>query len=262
MCRFHLKKAAVNWYTAMVLKNTKSKQKYLPDVVILCGGQGTRFRQVASDIPKALASVGNGVFLDILLKSIFNQGFKRVILAVGHMKEKIIQKYSRDDRMLFSEESEPLGTGGAAMKALKLVRTENFVVMNGDCHSEVDLKKMYAEHLENKPLITMALAEMEDVSDYGSVSVGEANKILAFEEKSPQKRAGLVNAGVYIFNKKIVSHTPGVRFSLERDLFPAVILEKPCYAHIVKGGILDIGIPERYNLAKQKFAKRNNTSFD
>lgn len=228
----------------------------MPDVVILCGGLGTRLGSVVKDRPKPLAAIGDRPFMDILLKSVFDQGFKRVILAVGHMKNQFIRRYSGDERILFSEEEKPLGTGGAVMKAMNLVKSRSFVVMNGDCHSEADLKKIIAEHSENKPLITMALARMDDVSDYGSVSMDESKRILAFREKLPQKSPGLINAGIYVFDREISKYAPNkASFSLETELFPT-IPEGKFYGHVIGGEVLDIGTPERYYSAEEKLNKR------
>lgn len=241
----------------MNLNYRKSFNNNLPDVLILCGGQGARLRSVISDNPKPLAEVGKGVFLDILLQMIFAQGFTRAILAVGYMKEKIIERYSGDPRILFSIEESPLGTGGAVMNALDLVQTEYFIVMNGDSYCDADLKKIYEEHIKRKPLISMVLAKIDDISDSGSALIDENNRIRAFKEKIPEKREGLVNAGIYIFNKNIQNYKPQQKnFSLEHDLFPNIIGQF-CHGYIISGGFFDIGVPERYNLVKKKFAEKN-----
>ena len=46
------------------------------DVVILCGGFGTRLRSVVNDRPKVLAKIGNRTFIDILIDNIKIYGFK------------------------------------------------------------------------------------------------------------------------------------------------------------------------------------------
>ena len=55
------------------------------DVLILCGGMGTRFREVMEDIPKALAPIQGVPFIDLLLNDLIHQGFQRIILASGHL---------------------------------------------------------------------------------------------------------------------------------------------------------------------------------
>ena len=220
---------------------------------------GTRLRSVLPDDPKSLAEIGDRAFLDILLDIIFDQGFERVILAVGHLKEKIIDKYAEDPRVKFSIEDSPLGTGGAAMNALELAETEHIIVMNGDCFCEVDLKEMYEEHKKHKSLITLVLSKSDDISDFGSVLIDENSRILSFREKVSEKSGGLISAGIYVFNKEIKNHKPEKNsFSLEHDLFPLLVGEHFCYGHVIPGGFLDIGTPERYALAKRKFGKKNS----
>lgn len=229
-------------------------EKTLPDVVILCGGKATRLQSVVSDRPKALAQVGGRPFLDIMLKKIFDQGGTRVILAVGHMKEQLIKAYAHDPRIVFSIEDTPLGTGGAAMKALRLAKTDHCIVMNGDGDCDFDLRELYRKHLAQKSLVSMTLVKMDDISDFGSVRVDDKNRILSFEEKLPQKRPGLINVGIYVFDKKVADYAPKqANFSLEYDVFPH-ILGQLCYGHVISGGMIDIGTPERYELAKQRFA--------
>ena len=49
------------------------------DVLILCGGLGTRFREVRYDIPKALAPINGTPFIDFILEDLIVQGFQRIV---------------------------------------------------------------------------------------------------------------------------------------------------------------------------------------
>ncbi len=223
------------------------------DVIILCGGKGTRLAPLVSDRPKPLAEVGGVSFLDILLKKIWEAGLKRVILTVSHMKEQFIEKYAHDERILFSEEDEPLDTGGAVKKALTHATTPQVIVMNGDSYAPVDLDEMLAKHLQSGRPASLAVTEIDDISDRGSVRV-EKDIIVGFEEKLPVKQSGLVNAGVYIFDTSIKEHMPpNEKFSLEKELFPALAAQGLCNAHVIVGGVFDIGVPERYLVSEDYF---------
>ena len=57
----------------------------LPDAIILCGGLGTRLKDVQPDIPKILTPVGDKVLLDILIGQIVSAGVNRIILSLGHL---------------------------------------------------------------------------------------------------------------------------------------------------------------------------------
>ena len=235
--------------------NLEKKDGSLPDVVILCGGLGRRISSVVADVPKPLAAIGGISFLDILLKQIFDQGFQKVILAVGHMGEKIVEKYPNDSRISFSVEDAPLGTGGAVINALGKIESEHFIVMNGDSYCDIDLFEFYKKHKEAGSLLSIVVAKIDDASDRGSICIGDDSRIISFEEKTSEKSEGLINAGIYAMKKEIAEIAPGKKnFSLEYDLFPAAI-ESFCYGHIVSAEVLDIGTPERYELAKKILGK-------
>jgi NDP-sugar pyrophosphorylase family protein len=98
----------------------------------------------------------------------------------------------------------------------------------------------------------MALVQKADTSDFGSVTVDASFRITSFREKVIQGNRGLVNAGIYIMEREIFSFFPGqARFSLENDLFPTLSGER-CAGFIIDSELIDIGTPERYQMALQK----------
>ncbi len=226
------------------------------DVVILCGGEGKRLRSIINDRPKSLAPVGNKVFLDIILDNLISFGFKRIILSVGHLKEKIINYYNQYKacQILFSEEKKPLGTGGAIKKTKPFIKSDHFLAMNGDSYIPLDFVKFYDNHLKNQPLVSVALVKIEDIRDYGSVNLDNDGKIVNFNEKILIKKTGLINAGVYLMKKDIFFHMPEEEsFSLEYDFFPKILNSHSCHGFISEGELIDIGTPERYDKAVKMF---------
>jgi D-glycero-alpha-D-manno-heptose 1-phosphate guanylyltransferase len=193
-----------------------------------------------------------GRFLDILLGKIWSEGFERVILAVAHMKDRFIAKYGEDPRISFSEEEIPLGTGGAVKKAIALARSPHVMVMNGDSYFDIDLNDFYENHLKQNAPLSIAVTEIEDISDRGSVTV-EDGRITAFREKIPEKRPGLISTGAYVVGRDALAHFPEEdSFSLETDFFPRAVTLMNVAAYR-SGGVLDIGTPERYEAGKQRF---------
>lgn len=221
------------------------------DVIILCGGLGTRLRLAVSDRPKALAEINDKTFLDILIDDLLKHGFKNIILCVGYLKEQIIEhfNYEKDYNILFSDESTPLGTGGALKNAKSLIKSNTIMVMNGDSICNIDFKGFYDIHINKKAVLSMVLTRSQDGGDYGNVALDEFQKITSFKEKVDTKRECLINAGVYMMQKEIFSYMPDeTNFSLEYDLFPKLITNK-CYGYIIENELLDIGTPERYKNA-------------
>ncbi len=221
------------------------------DVVILCGGLGTRLRPVILDRPKVLAKIGEKTFLDILIGELTEQGFRNIILCVGYLKDKIKDhfQYERDYNISFSEEEEPLGTGGALKKARPLIKSDPFMVLNGDSICKINFRDFYGFHVSKKASLSMVLVRTKEAKDFGSVVLDKSQRITSFKEKVAGRDESLINAGIYIMQKDIFSLMPEEKhFSLEYDFFPKLIEDK-CYGFITDNELIDIGTPERYEKA-------------
>lgn len=221
------------------------------DVVILCGGLGTRLRPVISNRPKVLAKIGERTFLDILINDLTLFGFRNIILCVGYLKDQIKNHFNcnKDYNILFSEEEEPLGTGGALKKAKSLIKTSPFMVMNGDSICKINFHDFYDFHTSKKASLSMALARAKTAQDFGSVILDDLNRITSFKEKVASKDECLINAGIYLMQKNVFSLMPDEdNFSLEYDFFPKLIEDK-CFGFIIDSELLDIGTPDRYEKA-------------
>ncbi|MBI2035441.1 MAG: nucleotidyltransferase family protein [Candidatus Liptonbacteria bacterium] len=228
------------------------------DILILCGGLGTRLRPVISDRPKPMAELGKKPFLALVVKELLRQGFRRIIFCTGHMGEHIERyfkksRYAQEAEFVFSKEESPLDTGGAVKLALPCVKSKHFFVINGDTFPKLDFQKFYENYLKKQPPLSLALAEKNGRADCGNVTLARSGEMTAFAEKNKEKTDSFVNAGCYVMNKKIAKYFPdNEKFSLERDVFPR--LAGRATGFIFDGKFLDIGTPERYASAHEFFS--------
>src|ERR1700761_953882 len=81
--------------------------------VLLVGGQGTRLRTVISSTPKPLARVGKQPFLELLVRQLQRQGFRRLIMCTGYMSNQIEEEFGDGQawglEIEYSQESHPMG---------------------------------------------------------------------------------------------------------------------------------------------------------
>ena len=227
------------------------------DTVILCGGLGTRLREVAKNLPKPMVDINGQPFLDLIIRDASEFGLQKFILCAGYKSEVIGDYYKqKNDRLeyVLSEEDAPLGTGGAIVKARRLIASKIFLVLNGDSICRIDLKQFLAFHLEKKAQVSIALTSVDDPQDYGSVSLNENHAIMGFNEKaSVPPGAGWVNAGIYIFNREALNAFPqGKNLSLEYDVFPSFVGEG-LYGYASAARLFDIGTPQRLDILKEYF---------
>jgi D-glycero-alpha-D-manno-heptose 1-phosphate guanylyltransferase len=222
--------------------------------VLLVGGMGTRLRSVVPTKPKPLASVGSYSLLQLLIRQLRHQGIRRLVLCTGYLAEQIENEFG-DGRDLgltieYSREPHPLGTGGAVKLAQQYLQgMSEFLVMNGDSFLEIDFCRMLEFHRAHAGLVSMAVLHVQNSDRYGTVGVDSNGRVIKFAEKTENNSPGLINAGVYVFDRGVFEHIPDGPASLERDVFPQLLSRG---IHVIEqhGIFIDIGTPEDYARAQ------------
>ncbi len=139
----------------------------MPDhVLILCGGKGTRFRDVSTQ-PKILAPFKNGKFLDWLIMYISSHGFSELTLSLSYKADQIIQ-YARDKintqsiKINFCIERTPLGTGGAVKNFFDTSMANELIVVNGDTFWPDKIPLKFIKRKAKKALCLTTLVKCND----------------------------------------------------------------------------------------------------
>lgn len=220
------------------------------EVLILVGGKGARLQSVVSDVPKPMAPIGDRPFLDYLIENLENQGLCNISLLSGYKAELIADHFKAKKNVKVIVEDKPLGTGGAIINALKEVEGERILVLNGDTFF----------HGAHTPLLTtyhkdrflMGLTLVEDVSRYGEVFLNESNQVEKMKEKQESSSSGLINLGMYLFNKEVLSSFSTLeKSSLETEILPKLIASGHVFGQALKGDFIDIGIPSDYQKSQE-----------
>jgi NDP-sugar pyrophosphorylase family protein len=210
------------------------------DLVILCGGKGSRLGNLTKNTPKPLLKINNKFFLKYLIQFYQKFNFENIYLLAGY-KGKIIKKNFDKKEFNFIKvhcliEKKPLGTGGS-LNLLKKKIKNDFLLVNGDSFLQYDfsnfLKKTNKNFLCNVILINSKT--YQENNQLNKLSVNKEKKVF-FNNKS-----NLMNSGIYLFKKKILNQLPKKYFSLERDLLPNLILKEKVYGLVEKGFFIDIG---------------------
>ncbi|MDC3092790.1 sugar phosphate nucleotidyltransferase, partial [Paracoccaceae bacterium] len=125
--------------------------------MILAGGQGTRLKTLVSDRPKPMADINGKPFLYHQIKFLIFNKFKRFIICTGY-KGDYIKSYFGDSfwgcSINYSQESEPLGTGGAVIKAISDYKIKDpFILLNGDTYFPIDISRLISFSFKKKASI-------------------------------------------------------------------------------------------------------------
>jgi NDP-sugar pyrophosphorylase family protein len=222
--------------------------------LLLVGGMGTRLRPVLSSKPKSLAPIGDISFLELLALQLRSQGIHRLVMCTGFQAEQIEEEFGDGSKwnvtIEYSKELEPLGTAGAIKHAARFVsEASDFMVLNGDSFLEVDFCELIRFHRRRGACASIAVRRVGDAARYGTVHVDEQGRVVRFSEKMAIPEPGLINGGVYVFNRKVLRLIPDGPASLEKDVLP-VLVEHGTFALEQNGLFIDIGTPEDYARAQ------------
>lgn len=189
--------------------------------VVLVGGTGLRMRPLTKDLPKCMIPLHGKPLIYWTLTWLASYGFSHVILGVSYRKEAIInyvRENSLDVTVDFSEHSQEGETGeGFRLAIERYVDDENFLAMNGDELTNLNLDKFALFHLQHTPVASIAVSPMR--SPFGILEI-KGNDIIEFKEK-PILEDKLVSTGIYIFNHAISDYLPTIG-AIEKTTFPSL----------------------------------------
>ena len=227
------------------------------DVLILCGGLGTRFRQVRQDIPKCLAPIRGRPFIDLLLSNLVGQGFRKIILATGYLGDQIkVHVRKRDDATYrFTRERELLGTGGALKLAEEIISSNPFLVVNGDSFVDYELTRLLESHNQSGSDISILVSSSTEGEGFGNVQLDKDERVISFREKAAHPVSSFSNAGIYCLSPVVLELIDsGIPSSLEKECFPLWIDRFKVTGVRTESKIHDIGTVDRYAAAQlEKF---------
>jgi mannose-1-phosphate guanylyltransferase len=230
--------------------------KKVTTAVILVGGAGLRMRPFTEDKPKCMVPINGKPLIHWTLSWLKNNGFKHIVLGVAYHKEAVIDYVKANPQGLkvdFSEHTVEGETGeGFRFAISRFVKDEDFLAMNGDEITTLDLNRLEEAHLAHKPLATVAVAPMR--SPFGVLEL-EVDNIVCFKEK-PLIENVFVSIGIYMFNQKILDYIP-MDGSIEKTVFPLLVKKNALKACRLKPeeAWLTINSLKDLSVAEKEFAK-------
>jgi D-glycero-D-manno-heptose 1,7-bisphosphate phosphatase len=230
--------------------------------VVLVGGKGTRLGSLAASTPKPLMPIdADTVFLDEVLFNIARHGFEDIVLLAGHLHEQFTDRYScrqvRGANIRVVVEPAPAGTGGAIANAASVL-AETFLFANGDTLFDINLRhldKILAE--APHAVAALALRRVANTARFGSVEL-QNGRVIAFHEKNAEKagREGLINGGIGLLRREILSCIDRMPASIETDVYPRLAAAGQLEGAEFSGYFIDIGLPDTLARARDEIPHR------
>lgn len=227
----------------------------MTEAIVLVGGLGTRLRPLTLNTPKPMLPVAGVPLLAHQLARLRAAGVDHVVLATSYRAEVFEGHFGAGAaygvELEYAVETVPLGTGGAIRNVSSRLRSradDPVLIVNGDVLSGHDLTAQLDRHRDRDADVTLHLVEVPDARAFGCVPTDETGRVTAFLEKMPEPVTNQINAGTYVFKRKVVDEIPPDRVvSVERETFPDLLAAGACIAGFVDSSYwLDLGTPQAY----------------
>lgn len=211
--------------------------------MILAAGRGERLRPLTDSTPKPLLNAGSKLLIEHHLHKLSAAGFNDVVINVGHLGQQIIDHLGDGSRYQLAihysdERSAVLETGGGIVKALPLLKSDPFLVINGDIWTDFDLSMLpdKVDRLAHLVVVKNPAHHLE-----GDFSVRDS----LVKEKANQQPTWTYS-GMAVFHHAFFDQCKEERFPLAALLHKHIANEEVT-GEVYDGRWFDIGTRERLN---------------
>jgi glucose-1-phosphate cytidylyltransferase len=214
--------------------------------IILCGGRGTRIRDVADDVPKPMILIGGKPVVWHIMKIYAAAGCTKFILCLGY-KGYVLKEYflnftlherdvtirpgshggftahgsgsENEWEITLVETGLDTQTGSRIKRALKYVKTDVFMMSYGDSLGNVNVGDLFRFHRTHPGCATLT-AVRRPPSRFGEIETC-GDKVVNFTEKMVLGQECCINGGYMVMDRSVERYiTDDTNSVLEIDVLP------------------------------------------
>jgi glucose-1-phosphate cytidylyltransferase len=198
------------------------------EVVILCGGKGTRSYPFTEYFPKVMMPVAGTPILVHIMRLYADHGVTRFVLAAGHRQEVLLDYFEGrfpDWDIVIVDTGAESDTGERVRRCAPHVG-DTFFTTYGDGLGDVDLHALLAFHRQAGGLATVTAVPLR--SQYGVVVFDPDGRVETFREK-PIIPDFWINAGFFVFDRRVFDEWQGK--NLEVEVLPHLAARQQLHAY-------------------------------
>jgi len=192
-------------------------------VVIFCGGYATRFNKGRPGPLKPLIKINGIPILKRIISIYLKAGIKNFVLLGGY-KINLLRKFTKNFKNInitVLDTGEGTPTGGRLLKAKKIIGNEDFFLTYGDSLTNFNPAKAIKFRKSKKN--SFIVSYFKYFIPYGVLGILKNKKIKFIKEKNLTTN---INAGFYIFDKRIFNFIKKNKDSFEKNVLPRVLKDK------------------------------------
>jgi dTDP-glucose pyrophosphorylase len=204
--------------------NFKENKSYLPfDAIIMAGGKGERLRPLTENTPKPMLKVAEKPIIGHIFDRLVYYGVRDFSISINYLGNQIKDYFSSREieniNLNFIEEKSPLGTIGS-VSLIENFNNDYVLLTNSDLLTNLDYEKLFQEFIKSQSDMAIVSIPYEVNIPY---AVLEINQGFVQSLKEKPQYTYFSNAGIYLFNKKVLKHIPYNTYFNATDLLEEVI---------------------------------------
>lgn len=224
--------------------------------LIFAAGKGTRLKPFTDNHPKALALVNGVPLLERNIKYLQSYGVTEFVINIHHFGEQIVSFLENNDFFgakidISNEKEELLETGGGLLFAQKyLEKEENFLVMNADILTDLNLNELTTFHQTHKGMVSLAVSDRNSsrklLFTQDMILQGWLNKNTNERKNTPTEEPlkEMAFSGIHCINSAIFSKIKRRgKFSII-DEYLDLMAERNIFGYEHQAQLIDVGRPE------------------
>jgi mannose-1-phosphate guanylyltransferase len=225
----------------------------LTHALLLTAGLGTRLQPLTHVRAKPAVPVAGEPIVTRIIRWLARQQVTELTLNLHHLPETLAARIGDgsdlDVRVRYSwEQPEVLGSAGGPRRALPIIGSETFFLINGDTMTDLALEPLAAAHLKSGALVTMALVPNREPDRYGGVLLTADGSFSGFVGRGPGAVGSFHFIGVQAAHSSAFSAIPESRVVNVHAVYEALAASKPgsIRGHLCEAAFWDIGTPADY----------------
>jgi NDP-sugar pyrophosphorylase family protein len=230
--------------------------------LVLTAGLATRLRPLSFVRAKAALPIGDRAIVQRILEWLAGHGVNDAVLNLHHLPHTITRIVGdgagEGVRVRYSWEMPVLGSAGGPRRALPLLASPTFLIVNGDTLTNVDVAGLVNAHCRSGALVTMAVIPNLEPAKYGGAVADNSGVVTGFTKAGSTDRS-FHFIGVQVVEGAAFASLPdNTPAESVKDLYPTLIAARPdsIRAFITDSEFFDIGTPRDYFDTCMRFRTR------
>lgn len=225
--------------------------------LVLAAGLGTRLRPLTNVVPKPILPVAGLPLLGHSLQQLAAAGCEAAAINLHHLGDQIRRRFGDSFsgmRLVYSEESEVLGTLGALFPLKDFfANAGQIVLLNGDSLCRWPLRKLIRRFQADRALATLLLTSKADPAEFGGgVGIDRERRIVSLRPGDLERTAAVrrhVFAGAHVLSRSLLERIGPGNSDIVRDLYIPMLAKDPqdrLTALVTARPWHDLGTPQRF----------------